>query len=256
MSPKTSKRAVTISSVEAHGVSYRYGERYALYKVDVALEPGAPCVILGPNGSGKTTLIEVLSMALRPERGQLVFYDERRQVVEPRRRRPLTTVLGHEPLCHGELTPRENVSLFLRLWGTKGASPKSPMVTEALKNLGLDPWDPRPVSELSQGTRRRVDLAVVLSLDTPVLLLDEPFAALDPKSRQNLAERLRRKSRRHIVALSTHDETLLELLDTDEKRDIREVLAVEIQALRLDAGQVVPASLNPEPQSSSKNGGA
>ena len=256
MPPKNPKRAATISAVEARGVTYRYGDRYALYEVDVSLGAGAPCVILGPNGSGKSTLIDVLSMARRPERGQLLFYDDRRDLVEPRHRGRLTAMLGHEPISHLRLTPRENVTLFFRLWAKKTATPLSTAVTEALETLGLDPWDPRPVGDLSLGSRRRVDLAVVLSLDTPFLLLDEPFAPLDPQSRRLLAHHLRKKSRGHVVAVSTHDESLLPLLSTQAQGEETGNFAGGLQTLRLDAGQVMSAGPEPKPRCLSSDGEA
>ncbi len=199
----------TIARVMGRGICYRYGDRYALYEVDIDISTGAVCVLAGPNGSGKTTLLDILSMAKKPQTGTLVATDEKGGELSSARFRSMTTALGHELLSYPELNPLENAFLFLKMWGH--GHPDS-LAAETLESMGMDPCEKNPVGRLSEGERRRVDLAIILGLQGRALFLDEPFSGLDASSRERLLAFLRSRSNKSLVVLSTHDKEVIKTL--------------------------------------------
>jgi ABC-2 type transport system ATP-binding protein len=169
----TAAVAQTPAVLEAVGLSKRFGERVALRDVSLHAAAGELVAVIGPNGAGKTTLLSILAGILRPDSGTL-------------NRAP--TEIGWVPqqaALYGKLTVAENLRLFARL---EGRSDVEEAVARMLALTGLEDRARDQVSVLSGGNRQRVNIAIGLLADPPVLLLDEPSTALDPRQRERLWE--------------------------------------------------------------------
>jgi heme exporter protein A len=152
--------------IRARGLERRFGDRRVLTDVDLELEPGGFLLVTGPNGSGKTTLLRLLAGLIAPTAGTLEIGAGRGQI----------GFLGHEALVYRELTALENLDLYGRLYRVPERRERTGML---LERFGL--WEARakPVSELSRGLIQRLALCRTLLHDPELLLLDEPFSALD-----------------------------------------------------------------------------
>jgi len=151
-----------------------YGERTALQDVTLSVPPGATLVVFGPNGAGKTTLLRILATLLRPHSGVArVLGCE--LPGEAWRARGRIGLLGHEPLLYRELTARENLRYHARLHGVPFQR-----VDERLKAVAMGARADEPLRTLSRGMIQRVAVARATLHDPALLLLDEPYANLDP----------------------------------------------------------------------------
>jgi heme exporter protein A len=156
------------------GLTRSYGERTALVDVSLSLRTGQTLVVFGPNGAGKTTLLRVLATLLRPHAGrvEVLGWD---LLDDAWRVRGRIGLLGHEPLLYRELTARENLRFHARLHGVAPAR-----IEELLSVLGMADRAEEPVRTLSRGMVQRVAVARAVLHDPELLLLDEPYANLDP----------------------------------------------------------------------------
>jgi heme exporter protein A len=161
-------------ALELEGLTRRYGEREALYRVSLSLQDGQTLVVLGPNGAGKTTLLRVLATLLRPHAGTVRVLGsslpDESWVVRGR-----IGLLGHEPLLYRELSARENLRYHARLHGVDFAR-----VDELLGAVKMAARADEQVRMLSRGMVQRVAIARAVLHDPGLLLLDEPRANLDP----------------------------------------------------------------------------
>jgi ABC-2 type transport system ATP-binding protein len=160
-------------TTEARGVTKRFGERVALRDVSFSVAAGELLAIIGPNGAGKTTLLSILAGILRPDGGTL-----------SRSPREIGWV-PQQPAVYSKLSVRENLRLFARL--EKVDDPDA-VVERMLEQTGLASRAGDELGTLSGGNRQRVNIAVGLLADPPVLLLDEPSSSLDPRQRERLWE--------------------------------------------------------------------
>jgi heme ABC exporter ATP-binding subunit CcmA len=185
--------------ITAHNLSKRFGTKRVFERVEIALATGDALLVTGPNGSGKTTLLRVLAGLAAPSGGELEL---------PTRDR--IGYLGHEPLVYRELTPLENLALFGRLYRVAEARERTGML---LERFGL--WDVRHqrVSTFSRGMQQRLALCRVLLHDPRLLLLDEPFNALDADGAALLDRALVELADR-VVVVATHDPGRVERLAT------------------------------------------
>ena len=163
--------------IALEGLVRRYGEREALSDVSLSLPAGRTLVVFGPNGAGKTTLLRVLATLLRPHAGGVHVLgsslpDEAWAV------RGRVGLLGHEPLLYRELTARENLTFHARLHGVGAAR-----VEEQLAAVRLADRADEPLKNLSRGMVQRAAVARATLHDPELLLLDEPWANLDPAAR-------------------------------------------------------------------------
>lgn len=183
------------SVIRATGLGRRFGERRVLAGVDFDLEPGGFLLVTGPNGSGKTTLLRVLAGLIAPTDGTLEVEADRGQV----------GFLGHEALVYRELTALENLDLFGRLYRVPERRERTGML---LERFGL--WDARsePVSELSRGMLQRLALCRTLLHDPELLLLDEPFSALDSAGTELLEAELAGHGPKTVVVASHQPERI------------------------------------------------
>jgi heme exporter protein A len=184
--------------VELDGLTRNYGERAALNGVTLTLPPGRTLVVFGPNGAGKTTLLRVLATLLRPHAGEVTVLGARLPD-EAWRVRGRVGLLGHEPMLYRELTPRENLRYHARLHGVPFER-----VEEQLEAVSMIGRADEPVRTLSRGMAQRVAVARATLHDPEVLLLDEPYANLDPAA-IDLIEPLIGASSGRTRVLTSHD---------------------------------------------------
>jgi heme exporter protein A len=180
-------------------VSRRYGRRWALVHVSASVDAGQACMLVGANGSGKSTLIRCLATSLRPHHGRVMLGGadlwERRAEL-----RAGIAYLGHQAHVYDDLSAAENLNVWARLGGY------SVDIAALLARVGLDPERRDPVRTFSAGMRRRIALARMLLKTPRLVLLDEPFTALDPVGRELMLSVIRElKAGGAAVLMATHE---------------------------------------------------
>ena len=187
--------------ITARAVEKRYGARRALRPLDLRLERGGFLVVTGANGSGKTTLLRLVAGLAAPTGGQLDVDADRGAL----------GYLGHEPLLYRDLTAVENLDLYGRLYRVPERRERIGML---LERYGL--WDVRAerVSSYSRGMTQRLALCRVLLHDPDLLILDEPYTALDVEGAELLDRELAGLVEGRALLVSTHDPARVELLAT------------------------------------------
>lgn len=179
-----------------------YGRRKALSQVNFTGAAGEIIGLLGPNGAGKSTLLNILATLIAPSRG-MVLYGERTAVQGGAEVRGRIGMLGHDLFLYPELTARENLVFFARLYGRRDVATAAQV---ALTQAGLVDRGDDLVSGFSRGMRQRVALERALLHDPRLVLLDEPFTGLDQASTAALVARLReRQAAGCIIIVATHD---------------------------------------------------
>jgi heme exporter protein A len=178
--------------IRARALGRRFGDKRALAAVDVDLDPGDFLLVTGPNGSGKTTLLRLFAGLLVPTSGQLDVGTDRARV----------GFLAHEPLVYRELTPLENLDLYGRLYRIAERRERIGML---LERFGL--WEARGqlTADLSRGMLQRLALCRTFLHEPELLLLDEPFSALDASGAGLLLDELDRRQRRpRTIVVASH----------------------------------------------------
>jgi heme exporter protein A len=187
--------------IRARGLEKRYGGKRVLRDVDLDIGRGDVAVVTGPNGSGKTTLLRVVAGLLAPTRGKLEVEVERGRL----------GFLAHEPLVYRELTAIENLDLFGRLYRVPERRERIGML---LERFGL--WDARGerVGAYSRGMQQRLALCRALLHEPELLLLDEPYNALDAEGAELLDRELRELAVTRTLVVATHDPDRISALAT------------------------------------------
>jgi heme ABC exporter ATP-binding subunit CcmA len=185
----------------ARRLGKRYGEKRVLRGIDLALPRGGFLVVTGPNGAGKTTLLRICAGLAQPTEGTIERSATRAQV----------GYLGHEPLVYRELTALENLELYGRLYRVPERRERIGML---LERFGL--WDARRdrVASYSRGMTQRLALCRVLLHDPALLVLDEPYTALDEQGAELLDAQLEELRGERTFLVSTHDPARMEPLAT------------------------------------------
>jgi sulfate/thiosulfate transport system ATP-binding protein len=192
-------------AIEALNVSKRFGDFVALDDVCIRVDDGSLTALLGPSGSGKSTLLRIIAGLEIPDSGSIVI-DERDVTSIPARSRDVGFVFQHyAPFKH--MTVHDNVAFGLSV-RKRPKSEVGPRVKELLGLVRLDGLAERYPSQLSGGQLQRMALARALAVQPKVLLLDEPFGALDAQVRGELREWLRRLHQEiHVTTIFvTHDQ--------------------------------------------------
>ncbi|KAB2898695.1 sulfate/molybdate ABC transporter ATP-binding protein [Paenacidovorax monticola] len=204
-------------SIEIRNISKQFGDFQALRDVSLDIQSGELIALLGPSGCGKTTLLRIIAGLETPDTGSIHFSGEDTTDVHVRDR-GVGFVFQHYALFR-HMTVFENVAFGLRV-KPRGERPSEAQikqkVTDLLKLVQLDWLADRYPSQLSGGQRQRIALARALAVEPKVLLLDEPFGALDAKVRKELRRWLRRlHDELHVTSIFvTHDqEEALEVAD-------------------------------------------
>jgi len=181
-------------------VTKTYGAVRALLGVSTTFESGRVSMVLGANGSGKSTLLSIVGTLTRPTSGRVSHGSLGKTREEVRR---VLGWVGHESLCYGDLTGRENIELAARLHGL----PAQAAFEAARARFDLGAFAERPFRTYSRGQRQRIALARALVHSPRLLLLDEPTTGLDAASVDRLREVIRGEAEKGtLVIVVTHDE--------------------------------------------------
>jgi len=229
------KPSQTQTVIRAKGLSkiYREGttELRALQKVDLEVQAGELTLLMGPSGSGKTTLLSILGCILRASEGTLEVLGEDVSTLPeselPRIRREGIGFVFQGFNLFPALTAAENVALALDVRGIRAGAAKK-RGEELLAEVGLAQRGRAFPADLSGGQKQRVAIARALAGDPPILLADEPTAALDSTSGRTVIELLQRLARVHgrAVVMVTHDPRVLSfgdrIIHLEDGRIVRE----------------------------------
>ncbi|MBF6211408.1 ATP-binding cassette domain-containing protein [Nocardia puris] len=188
-------------AVEADGLVKVFGEQRAVDGVSLAVPRGAVYGVLGPNGAGKTTTLRMLATLLRPDGGSARIFG-RDVVAEPTAVRSLLGVTGQYASVDEDLSATENLMLFSRLLGLSRADARRKSA-DLLEEFGLTEAANKALKNFSGGMRRRLDLAASLIASPPLLFLDEPTTGLDPRTRAQMWDTIRRLVREGTTVLLT-----------------------------------------------------
>ncbi len=194
--------------IEIRGLTKRYGGFTAVEGVDLDVEEGRFAVLLGPSGSGKTTVLRMVNRMIEPTSGTVRVGGRDNASLKPEElRRSIGYVIQNTGLFPN-MTIRRNVATVPRLLGWDRARIEA-RVDELLDLVGLDPdtYGLKLPAQLSGGEAQRVGVARALAADPPVLLMDEPFGAVDPLTRERLQQEMKRLQERlrKTVLFVTHD---------------------------------------------------
>ena len=189
--------------IEARKLGRRFGEKPVLRNVDLLVPQGGFAVVTGPNGSGKTTLLRLVAGLALPSEGELQVDVTRERI----------GFLAHEPLVYRELTALENLELYGRLYHVPERRERIGML---LERFGL--WDARHerVAAYSRGMTQRLALCRALLHDPQLLILDEPYTALDAQGAELLDAQLAELCGERTFLVSTHDPQRVRRLATSE----------------------------------------
>jgi tungstate transport system ATP-binding protein len=227
--------------VALHGIRVVRGERVVLDVPELGVAAGEVLGVIGPNGAGKSTLLRVMGLLETATAGSVRFQGERVSPSDGLAFRRRMASVFQEPLLT-DATVRDNVALGLRFRGVDVAR-TAPRVTEWLEQLGIARLAGRRARTLSGGEAQRTALARALVLEPELLLLDEPFSALDQPTREALIEDLGRilRRRRATAVLVTHDRSEAQALGD------RVAVLLGGRLLQVDqAGQVFRAPVSEE----------
>ncbi|MGR2751951.1 ABC transporter ATP-binding protein [Agromyces arachidis] len=192
-----------MTAIEVRGLSKAFGDRQVVDGLDLSIPRGAFYGIAGPNGAGKTTTIRMVAGLLRPDAGH-IGVDGIAVWPDPR---PAKIALGYvpdNPVLFDRLNAREMLEYAGMLRRMKSAD-VSARSTDLLRVLALEGDADRPIADFSLGMTKRIGLAVAMLHSPRVLILDEPFGALDPVNTQVMEEMLQRyRSGGGTVVFSSH----------------------------------------------------
>jgi sulfate transport system ATP-binding protein len=205
------------TAITVRGANKRYGDFAALDNVDFEVPSGSLTALLGPSGSGKSTLLRAIAGLDQPDTGTVTINGRDVTNVAPQQR-GIGFVFQHYA-AFKHMNVRDNVAFGLRIRKRPKAEIKE-KVDNLLEVVGLSGFQTRYPNQLSGGQRQRMALARALAVDPQVLLLDEPFGALDAKVREDLRAWLRR------LHEDVHVTTVLVTHDQSEALDVADRIAV------------------------------
>lgn len=211
-------------AVQARGLVKTFGDNRAVNGVDLNVRAGSIYGVLGPNGAGKTTTIRMLATLLRQDAGEARIFGHD-VVKESHIVRQLIGVTGQYASVDESLSATENLIILSRLLGL-GRGEARRKAADLLEEFGLTEAAKRPLKQFSGGMRRRLDLAASLIAQPPLIFLDEPTTGLDPRTRSQMWDTIRR-----LVA--TGSTVLLTTQYLDEADQLADRIAV------IDRGRVV-----------------
>jgi osmoprotectant transport system ATP-binding protein len=221
-------KEVSQTAVEIKKVSKDYGSGTVLNNFSLSIPQGKIITIIGPSGCGKTTLLKMVNRLIEPDEGSIIVDGSDIKELDPvQLRRNIGYVIQQIGLFP-HMTIEENISIVSRLKGEKKKALTS-RVEELLELIGLEPkaFRHRYPHELSGGQQQRIGVARALFSNPSIILMDEPFSALDPISRVQLQNELKKlnKQLKKTIIFVTHD--------------IEEALKIADHIILLHQGQVV-----------------
>jgi sulfate transport system ATP-binding protein len=204
-------------SIVIRSVSKRFGDFVALDDVSLEVETGSLTALLGPSGSGKSTLLRIVAGLEHPDAGEVMISGEDATSVTPQHRGVGFVFQHYAAFKH--MTVRDNIAFGLKVRKRPKAEIRD-RVDTLLQLVQLQPFGHRYPAQLSGGQRQRMALARALAVEPKVLLLDEPFGALDARVRAELREWLRR------LHDEVHVTTVFVTHDQEEAMEVADQIAV------------------------------
>jgi lipopolysaccharide export system ATP-binding protein len=211
--------------LRGEGLCKAYGKRPVLRNVTVEVSGGEVVGLLGPNGAGKTTTFSIIVGLIRPDKGKVIYNNEDlTNLPMYRRARKGVTYLSQEPSVFRKLTVEENVLAILETLPLNPAERRT-RLQRLLSDLGIAHLATHRADSLSGGERRRTEIARALVVEPAFMLLDEPFAGIDPLSVVDIQEIILQLRGRGIGVLVTD-------------HNVRETLSICDRAYLLNDGSV------------------
>jgi len=204
-------------SISVHDVSKRFGGFQALDDVSIEVESGSLTALLGPSGSGKSTLLRIIAGLEQPDTGEILLAGEDATTVTPQRRGVGFVFQHYAAFKH--MTVRNNIAFGLKI-RKRPSSEVRARVDQLLALVQLEGFGDRYPAQLSGGQRQRMALARALAPEPTVLLLDEPFGALDARVRAELRQWLLR------LHAETHTTTVFVTHDQEEAMEVADSVVV------------------------------
>lgn len=196
-------------SVEVQNITKSFGKNTVLKSISLKVAKGELVALLGPSGSGKTTLLRIIAGLEFPDEGKTFFHEQEVTLQSAYQRKAGFVFQNYALFNH--MTVTENIAFGLKIRKRSQRPSRTEIqqrVEELLKRVQLEEFDKRYPSQLSGGQRQRIALARALAIEPRVLLLDEPFGALDAKVRKELRRWLRQfHEETHLTSIFvTHDQ--------------------------------------------------
>jgi len=213
--------------LSAKGLHKQYGKRMVVKEVDVSLERGEIVGLLGPNGAGKTTSFYMITGMIKPSAGS-VFLDEFDITNDPmyKRARKGVGYLAQEPSIFGKLSVEDNLRLVLEMRNDLSLKAQQEKKDILLEDLSVSHLSKSKGNVLSGGERRRVEIARCLCMDPDFILLDEPFAGVDPIAVEEIQGIVYSLKKKEIGVLITD-------------HNVRETLSITDRSYLLFDGQIL-----------------
>ena len=215
------------NTLTAKGLHKQYGKRMVVKKVDVSVSRGEVVGLLGPNGAGKTTSFYMITGMIKPTKGH-VFLDETDITAYPMYKRARSGIgyLAQEPSIFGKLSVEDNLKLVLQMRKNLTVDNQLEKMDSLLDDLSIAHLSLSKGNTLSGGERRRVEIARCLCMDPDFILLDEPFAGVDPIAVEEIQQIVYSLKEKEIGVLITD-------------HNVRETLSITDRSYLLFEGQIL-----------------
>ena len=215
------------NTLRAEGLEKIYGKRLVVKGVDFSVDRGEIVGLLGPNGAGKTTSFYMITGMINPNKGH-VFLDNLDITSDPmyKRARKGIGYLAQEPSIFGKLTVAENLKLVLQMRNDLSVKDQRKKAKDLLEDFSVFHLSNSKGNSLSGGERRRVEMARSLCMDPDFILLDEPFAGVDPIAVEEIQEIVHNLKEKDIGVLITD-------------HNVRETLSITDRSYLLFDGQIL-----------------
>ena len=204
-------------SLIAKGLHKKYGSRMVVNNVDISVDRNEVVGLLGPNGAGKTTTFYMITGMIKPTKGD-IFLDDTNITLDPmyKRARKGIGYLAQEPSIFSKLTVENNLKLVLEMRKDLSKQDQQNKLDSLLNDFSVSHLKHRKGGTLSGGERRRVEIARSLCMDPDFILLDEPFAGVDPIAVEEIQSIINSLKQRNIGVLIT-DHNVSETLSITER---------------------------------------
>ena len=215
------------NSLIAKGLHKKYGSRMVVNNVDISVNRNEVVGLLGPNGAGKTTTFYMITGMIKPTKGD-IFLDEKKITLEPKFKRAKKGLgyLAQEPSIFSKLTVENNLKLVLEMRKDLSIQEQKEKLDGLLDDFSVSSLRDSKGGNLSGGERRRVEIARSLCMDPDFILLDEPFAGVDPIAVEEIQSIVNSLKERNIGVLITD-------------HNVRETLSITDRSYLLFNGQIL-----------------
>ena len=214
-------------SLIAKGIHKKYGSRMVVNNVDISVSRNEIVGLLGPNGAGKTTTFYMITGMIKPTKGD-IFLDDNNITLDPmyKRARKGVGYLAQEPSIFSKLTVENNLKLVLEMRKDLSKEEQNEKLDSLLDDFSVSALRQSKGGTLSGGERRRVEIARSLCMDPDFILLDEPFAGVDPIAVEEIQSIVNSLKQRNIGVLITD-------------HNVRETLSITDRSYLLFNGQIL-----------------